>query len=157
VGGEPLHEHFRKLRAWGIDYLEAERVRVMCRGSRRCAEGEVMGIDWDLFAIPKGTPRVVTKRAKRLQDDKDEYAARRAVRARDGYRCAVPGCRDRGDHLHHIVYRSRSRKLRWAPSNLVFLCPAHHALEHAGKITISGNADDELTITGDKAYLEFKL
>jgi hypothetical protein len=40
---------------------------------------------------------------------------------------------------------------------LCFLCPAHHALEHAGKITISGNADEHLTITGAKEYLEFKL
>jgi hypothetical protein len=55
------------------------------------------------------------------------------------------------------VYRSRSRTLRWATANLCFLCPAHHALEHAGKITISGNADEHLTITGAKEYLEFKL
>jgi hypothetical protein len=137
--------------------VDAAGVSAMSGGSRRCAEGAVMGIDWDLFAIPKGTPRVVTKRAKRLDDETQEREARAAVRQRDGMRCSVPGCREKGEHLHHIVYRSRSKALRWATSNLCFLCVAHHALEHAGKIHISGNADDELVVTGDKEYLEFKL
>ena len=116
-----------------------------------------MGIDWSLFAIPKGELRVESKRRKRLDDQQLEDDARRAVRQRDGLRCSVPGCREKGEHLHHIVYRSRSKALRWATNNLCFLCVAHHALEHAGKISISGNADDELLVTGDKAYLEFKL
>lgn len=119
-----------------------------------------MGISYDGLAFPKakdGDLRVERKRAKRLTDQEMEREARRAVRARDGFRCAVPGCRERGGHLHHIVYRSRSRRLRWATANLCFLCPGHHAMEHAGKITISGNADEHLTITGDKAALSFKL
>jgi 5-methylcytosine-specific restriction endonuclease McrA len=116
-----------------------------------------MGIDYSALAHPKGTLRVERKRQKRLTDDECERHARAAVRHRDGRRCAVPGCREHGSHLHHIVYRSRSRTLRWATANLCFLCPAHHALEHAGKITISGNADEHLTITGAKEYLEFKL
>lgn len=61
-------------------------------------------------------------------------------------------------HLHHIVYRSRSKKLRWAVSNLCYLCVAHHDLEHAGKITIHPRtADEELIITGEKQYLAFRL
>jgi len=37
------------------------------------------------------------------------------------------------------------------------LCAAHHALLHAGLITITGDADEHLTITGDKRDLAFKL
>jgi len=116
-----------------------------------------MSIDYSVLALPKGPLRVDEKRAKRLTDESLEAAARKAVRARDGKRCAVPGCRDAGVHLHHIVYRSKSKKLRWATSNLIYLCLAHHRLEHAGRITISGNADEHLTITGSKADLSFKL
>ena len=117
-----------------------------------------MGIDWSLFAIPKVQKlRVEESRDKRLTNQQLEAKARRAVRIRDGMRCSVPGCREKGEHLHHVVYRSKSRARKWDTSNLCFLCPAHHALEHAGKITISGNADEHLTITGDKKYLEFKL
>ena len=116
-----------------------------------------MGVDYSEFKFGKGKLQVEAKREKRLTDDSLEDIARKAVRRRDGQRCAVPGCREHGAHLHHIVYRSRSKKLRWATSNLVFLCVAHHRLEHAGRITISGNADEELLINGKKADLKFKL
>lgn len=116
-----------------------------------------MGIDYSQLAHPKGELRVERKRQKRLSDEEQERDARKRVRLRDGRRCAVPGCREPGAHLHHIVYRSRSRALRWATANLCFLCPAHHAMEHAGRITISGNADEHLTITGDVEALKFKL
>jgi len=116
-----------------------------------------MGIDYSVLAHPKGALRVEEKREKRLTDESLEDKARKAVRLRDGKRCTVPGCREDGVHLHHIVYRSRSKTLRWATSNLCFLCVAHHRLEHAGRITITGNADDELTILGDKRDLGFKL
>lgn len=119
-----------------------------------------MGIDYAGFGFPKahkGELRVEQKRDKRIQDESLEDAARKAVRKRDGLRCSVPGCREPGQHLHHIVRRSRSKALRWATSNLCYLCVAHHQLEHAGKIHISGNADEHLTIAGDKAALSFKL
>jgi 5-methylcytosine-specific restriction endonuclease McrA len=116
-----------------------------------------MGIDMTGFAFPKGKLRVEAKREKRLTDESLEAQARRAVRRRDGKRCTVPGCRDDGIHLHHIVYRSRSKKLRWATSNLCYLCRAHHELEHAGRITIRGDADVHLEILGDKKDLAFKL
>ncbi len=116
-----------------------------------------MGIDTSMLAFPKGQPGVALKRAKRLTDESQEDVARKAVRKRDGRRCAVPGCREDGVHLHHIVYRSKSKKLRWQTSNLCFLCTAHHAWEHAGKITITGNADEELVVKGERKYLAFKV
>ena len=115
-------------------------------------------IDYSGMAFPKGDLRVEVKREKRLTDDSLEDAARKAVRLRDGWKCVVPGCKEPGVQLHHIVYRSRSKKLKWAVSNLCYVCVAHHDLEHAGKITIQPRtADGELVITGAKKYLSFKL
>lgn len=117
-----------------------------------------MAIDTSNFAFPKSTKLTVeAKRDKRVKDESLEDAARKAVRKRDGMRCSVPGCREAGLHLHHIVYRSKSKKLRWSTGNLCYLCIGHHGLEHGGKITISGNADEELIVTGEAKYLRFVL
>lgn len=43
------------------------------------------------------------------------------------------------------------------PANLVSLCHEHHQLRHAGVIHISGNADDEIIVTGDVDRLRFRL
>lgn len=116
-----------------------------------------MAIDYSGFAIPKPEPRIVTKKRRAKLDAKDERAAREIVRARDKGRCRIPNCSERATELHHIVYRSKSRGLRWVPSNLVSLCKDHHALEHAGIISISGNADEEIIVTGDTDRLRFRL
>ncbi len=116
-----------------------------------------MGIDWSLFAIPKGPLRVEEKRDKRLTEAQAERQCREAVRKRDKGKCVVPSCKEPAKHLHHVVYRSKSKRLKWATSNCCSLCVAHHALEHAGRITIAGNADEHLTITGDRKDLSFRL
>jgi len=41
--------------------------------------------------------------------------------------------------------------------NNCLICTGHHALRHAGKIQIQGNADEELIITGDVDALRFRL
>jgi 5-methylcytosine-specific restriction endonuclease McrA len=117
-----------------------------------------MGIDWSQFAIPKGEPGVEAKRRKRLTDEEAERACREEVWRRYGRVCSVPGCREKAVHQHHIVYRSKSRALKFAPENRAPLCEAHHKLEHAGKITIHPRTEDgELIVTGDRKYLAFKL
>lgn len=108
-------------------------------------------------AITKPEPRVVTKRRQEKVDAKDERACREIVRARDKGHCRIPNCRERAVHLHHIVYRSKSKARRWDPANLASLCADHHALVHAGEIQISGNADAELIITGNIDRLKFRL
>ena len=108
-------------------------------------------------AIPKPEPRIVTKTRRAKQDAQNERAAREIVRARDHGRCRIPNCRERATELHHIVYRSQSKRRRWMPENLLSLCHDHHALEHAGVISISGNADAEIVITGDVDRLRFRL
>lgn len=107
------------------------------------------------FAKPELSATAKKRREK--QDAQNERAAREIVRKRDLGKCRIPGCKERSEHLHHIVFRSRSRGLRWDPRNLCSLCADHHALVHGGIITISGDADQELEIRGDVDRLRFRL
>lgn len=119
-----------------------------------------MAIDFTGFAFPKardGKLRVEEKRDKRLVDDWLEREARQAARKLYGYHCGVPGCKESGSELHHIVRRSRSKARRWQLSNLCWLCRGHHALEHTGRIHISRNEQGELIVTGARRDLAFRL
>lgn len=110
-----------------------------------------------MTAFPKPTPRCVTKKIREKEDHRDERTCRELTRNRDKGHCRIPNCRERAQHLHHIVYRSKSKRLRWHTSNCVWLCVDHHQLEHAGIITITGNADEEIIVTGDVDRLRFRL
>jgi hypothetical protein len=62
---------------------------------------------------------------------------RRAVEARHGGRCAVPGCRSSAFvHIHHIDLRSEGGT--HDPERLVPLCGTHHSMTHEGRLVISG-------------------
>jgi hypothetical protein len=80
-------------------------------------------------------------RTARTVDD----ALRTVVEHRDRG-CRVPGCgATKWLHIHHIWHWERGGPTdTW---NLVALCPAHHRAVHRGDITITGNADGELTFT----------
>jgi hypothetical protein len=68
---------------------------------------------------------------------------RRAIAARDGRRCRVPGCRRRcWLDTHHLVWYSRGG--RHQIKNLIFLCRWHHAQHHDGKLLIEVSAKGEL-------------
>lgn len=105
-------------------------------------------------AIPKPEIRAVTRKRRELQDKAAERVCRDLTRKRDDGRCRIPGCRRFAKHLHHIVYRSQSTRDRWHTSRCCWLCVDHHRLEHAGEITIAGNADRHLVITGDVDLLK---
>ncbi len=107
--------------------------------------------------IPKPEIGAVTRKRRDKVDAQAERVCRGIVTKRDHHRCVVPRCRQYGKHLHHIVYRSKSKGLRWATSNTCLLCVDHHRLEHAGEITIRGNADAHLVITGNVDALTFRL
>lgn len=117
-----------------------------------------MGVDYSGFAFPKARQlRVEEKREKRLTDEREERGAKGEL-SKAGRRCVVPGCLERSNlHVHHLVRRSQSKAQRWQLSNLCYLCAAHHALEHAGKIHVERNEHGELVVTGERKYLEFKL
>src|SRR5882672_3754984 len=74
------------------------------------------------LGYPKAEPRIVSKKRREKVEAKAERAAREIVRKRDGGKCRIPGCKERAVHLHHIVYRSKSKRLKWHPANLVSLC-----------------------------------
>ena len=107
--------------------------------------------------FPKPEPRVLSKRTKRLSHDEAERICRAEVRRLYGVKCAIPGCRELGEHQHHIVYRSRSRALKYEPTNRRPICTGHHQLIHAGQITLTRTADDELIVHGDAKLLRFRL
>ena len=71
---------------------------------------------------------------------------RENVLARDGYRCAVPGCNARR-HLdaHHLWFLSRGGPNKI--SNLLTLCSGHHRRLHDGQLTITGTAPHALEFT----------
>jgi hypothetical protein len=73
-------------------------------------------------------------------------AKRRLVYARDGQRCAVPGCHyTHGLDIHHLVFQANGGKHHL--SNLILLCSVHHQLLHDKKLIITGKAPDALTFT----------
>jgi hypothetical protein len=69
---------------------------------------------------------------------------REQVLARDGYVCAVPGCRRNvGLDIHHLQYqRDGGGHEIW---NLVTICDLHHRAVHFGKLVIRGPTPDGLT------------
>lgn len=107
--------------------------------------------------LPKPEPRCLTQRRRQKWDAQNERASREITRKRDKGKCRIPGCTEHATELHHIIPRSQSRKRRFDPSNLVWLCKDHHRLRHAGVIQISGNAEQELIVTGDTELLRFQL
>lgn len=109
-------------------------------------------------ACPKPEPRILAKKRQKLDLSALERECRRMVKARDKGHCVVPGCKSReGVEMHHVVPRSLSKRARWLTSNNCLLCLTHHRLRHAGLITITGNADEELFIAGERKHLEFRL
>lgn len=70
----------------------------------------------------------------------------RFVWARDHGRCQTPGCRSaRGLEIHHIVAREHGGSHE--PCNLTLRCSACHSAHHAGTLTISGTAPDQIVTT----------
>lgn len=105
----------------------------------------------------KPEPRCVVKKRRDKWDAKNERACREITRKRDLGKCRIPGCSEYATELHHIVPRSQSKRARWLTSNCVWLCQSHHQLRHAGIIAISGNADEEIIVTGDVDRLKFRI
>lgn len=96
-----------------------------------------MSIDYSLFAIPKHTPRVISKREKALEKSRQLRKAREFVKQRDKGKCRC--CARSGAEVHHAKYRSQGGD--HDPNNLVLLCKRCHEDIHAHLIdvTFSGN------------------
>jgi len=104
-------------------------------------------IDYSAFRWPKGTPRIVDRILQQKRDlARQEAACRKHVKKRDDQTCRA--CGRFGNHLHHIVRRSRGG--RWRPDNVVLTCKMCHQFEHAALLRIRGNPEpgELLTIVG---------
>lgn len=99
-------------------------------------------------------PTARLRRAKRAKRQREARSVYQLVDARDGHVCRCCGvfCGERRE-LHHILYRSKGGTE--STGNLVTLCswraPGNpiecgcHAMVHAGRLLISGDADHELS------------
>jgi 5-methylcytosine-specific restriction endonuclease McrA len=68
-------------------------------------------------------------------------AVRKAVLARDGYRCTVAGCRaTRNLDVHHLEHREHGGT--HTKENLTTLCDGHHVAHHDGRLLIRGAAPE---------------
>ncbi len=76
---------------------------------------------------------------------KPTAAQRRAVRERDHYRCAFPGCDSRRTDLHHIRHWARGGKTSYW--NLISLCEAHHVIVHEAGYLITLTDGGTFTFT----------
>ena len=106
------------------------RRRMEKQTGRLPTEGEALGVMLD--------------HALASWDADGRVASRHKVFARDGWRCAVPGCSSmRNLHDHHIRFRSAQGSN--ALENRVTLCAFHHLRGvHAGLLRCTGRAPDDL-------------
>ena len=107
-----------------------------------------MAIDYNALAIPKGPSRFERAKVKDLSAKKQEREVFALVTTRDESCCRVCGkwCNPRAigllqkAHHHHLVYRSRGGEDTTA--NVCLLCADCHEDEHAGRLQLSGDADE---------------
>lgn len=92
-----------------------------------------MRIDTSMLAFPKGTPGVLSKRAAKLDAERQLKEAKRFVKARDGGKCKA--CGKGGAEVHHLLYRSLGGDSD--PHNLALLCKRCHEDIHAHRITVT--------------------
>ena len=117
-----------------------------------------MGIDWSEIAaaggIAKGPTLYETKDERQKAARMNEIEVYAAVTLRDESHCRVCGkwtnprgigLLNRGHH-HHIRYRSQGGDTSTA--NVILLDAKCHSEEHAGKLQLSGNADERDPVTG---------
>jgi hypothetical protein len=113
---------------------------------------------------PEVVERLLCDCTIRLEREKDGVMAvsraqrtvsevtRRAVAARDGRRCRVPGCRRRcWLNAHHLEWVIRGG--RHLVKNLIFLCYWHHVQHHDGKLLISVSPRGEVKFAAKAGWV----
>jgi hypothetical protein len=127
VGGErkPLPEPDEALAACLASYLENGGWRGVVNGVSR-----VLGV-----SLKSMTPRLKAK-----------------VRARDGRKCSVPGCRNVACiEYHHLAPRSKGGPN--TPINLLPLCARHHTSTHEGRLAIERSPSGEIIFRHENGTL----
>ena len=87
------------------------------------------------------------RRAKKARARRSLYGkVCQLVDARDNPYCRVCGnTLHSGAHHHHIVFRSLGGK--HTTENVCLVCPECHKDLHDHKVTLTGNANEELSVT----------
>ncbi len=97
-------------------------------------------------AQPKPRSSKLEKHEAKQAKERDDVKLRKVIRARDkdtcrccGKPCAwdAPSFATRA-HVHHLVFRSASKSLQDAPSNLILLCGFCHAKVHSRELVVIG-------------------
>ena len=133
-----------------LDQASATALVELAMGSAPARhQGPVVLLSGDVAELSTGTV-VGAETARRLTCDGSinskpiPSSTRRAVEARDGYRCTFPGCaREHYLHCHHIVHRldGGSNDV----SNLQLVCFRHHKLLHEDGWSLRGEAGPRIT------------
>jgi hypothetical protein len=80
--------------------------------------------------------------ARTYQEEEKRAARRHPILDRDRWLCSFPGCSGRVVQSHHRHWKSRGGSNE--RSNLLALCPAHHASVHKGWVDVEGKAPHDL-------------
>jgi hypothetical protein len=142
----------------GRENFERARKLACRKENKLLSEGETVEVLSDHY-LESFDPRRKAPRARRMADTVGRSGrhvpadVKREVVARQGDRCAVPGC----DHeifvnLAHIQpHRRGGSREAW---NLHHLCREHNALYDAGRLKITGTADKPVFHMGGGEALE---
>jgi len=123
--------------------------------SSRVAEREKDAVILDLDEEERSTrdgPRGASSPAdvlvpKEERDGPNTAMIRQQVLGRDGHRCAVPGCENKGNlYAHHVRWKSHGGKTEII--NEVSLCGTCHGLVHDGLLRLEGDAPHGLIWSG---------
>lgn len=83
-------------------------------------------IDYSLFKFPKGN---AAEKKKKTEDVSD--ANRKEIKRIFKGRCGI--CQAKGEHIHHIIYRSEDKSKINDLGNMFLLCLECHDKVHANK------------------------
>jgi hypothetical protein len=137
----------------GLEVFRRARVVAEARRKKPLSEGEALHeIAGDY--VERHDPMLQDGRPANADEAGPEgsryipVAVRREVMARDGYRCAVPGC-DAMSGLEFCHLRAHADGGPTSRSNLFLGCGAHNDLMRTGHLRVEGTADDPVFLDRD--------
>ena len=156
--GEPVTTLTAFLTCSGREMFERARQLACRKENKLLSEGETVEVLSDHY-LDSFDPERKTPRARRMANTMGRSGRHvpaevsRTVVARQGDRCAVPGCdHDIWMNKAHIDAHSRSGSRE--AENFHYLCRQHHVFYDRGQLKITGTPDRPLFHTPDGRVLE---
>lgn len=152
--GEPVSMLSAALTASGRERFERARQLASRREKRRLSEGETVEVLSDHY-LDSFDPTRREPRPRRMPSTEGRTGRHvpvdvaRKIVARQGDRCAVPGC----DHniwmnkAHVVAHRDGGSR---EEENLVYLCREHHVLLDMGLLVMAGTAERPVFTTPEQ-------